>query len=74
MTVEDEDDGTPLWKKALMRKRTAEQKKKERIARAMAPSRHMITSHVMSTGVAYPMWVTTAGSHVALISSSSNKA
>ena len=26
---EEEDDGIPLWKKALMKKRAAEQKKKE---------------------------------------------
>ena len=31
---EEVDDGTPLWKKALMRKRAAEQKKKdEKLAR-----------------------------------------
>ena len=29
--MDEEDDGTPLWKKALMKKRAAEQKKKEQV-------------------------------------------
>ena len=66
---EEEDDGTPLWKKALMRKRAAEQKKKDaelerkvytaELGRVNAPSTSWGLQRMLTPGIIYKLGLST---------------